>query len=92
MSNSGKRHMQRVADYAMDHGCSVCGEPFAHIHHILEDRTPGRRSDDWLTIGLCWECHEGTHGIHGDRQRWKLRDMSETKALAKTLEGIYGRT
>ena len=90
MSNAGKRHMQRVADWAMDHGCVVCGESFAHLHHMLEDRTPGRRADDWLTMGLCWECHEGSQGIHGDRQRWKLRNMTESKALAATLEGIYG--
>lgn len=82
--------MQRVADWAMDHGCVVCGESFAHLHHMLEDRTPGRRADDWLTMGLCWECHEGSQGIHGDRQRWKLRNMTESKALAATLEGIYG--
>jgi len=91
MSNSGKRHMQRVAEYARDNGCAVCGEPFAEVHHMLEDRTPGRRADDWLTMGLCLECHQGTHGIHGTRERWKLRDMSESKALAKTLDGVYGK-
>ena len=35
-------------------------------------------------------CHTGTHGIHGDRLTWKLAKMSETKALEKTLEAIYG--
>lgn len=92
MSNAGKRHMQRVSDYGSVAGCSVCGEPYAHLHHILEDRTPGRRSDDWLTIPLCWECHEGTHGIHGTRQRFSMHKTSETKALAKTLEAVYGNS
>lgn len=91
MSSKSKRHIQRVAELASESGCVVCGEPFAHIHHMLEDRTPGRRSSDWLVMGLCWECHEGRHGIHGDRDRWKLRNMSESKALAKTLEAVYGR-
>ena len=83
--------MARVAEYGTDNGCACCGATFAHVHHILEDRTPGRKADDWLTIPLCLECHTGTHGIHGTRQRWSLNKMSETKALAATLEGIYGK-
>ena len=91
MSNAGKRHMARVAEYARENGCAVCGAPFDHVHHVLEDRVPGRRADDWLTIGLCEQCHTGTHGIHGTRQRWSLHRVSETQALAKTLEALYGR-
>jgi len=90
MSNQSKRHMQRVADLGNQIGCVVCGETFAHVHHILEDRTPGRRCDDWLTIPLCYECHEGTHGIHGTRQRFSMHKTSETKCLAQVLELIYG--
>ena len=41
MSNSGKRHIQRVADYAMDHGCSVCGEPFAKLLRRVFDYSDG---------------------------------------------------
>lgn len=91
MSNAGKRHMQRLADWATDNGCCVCGAPFAHIHHILEGRTPGRRSGDFCTVPLCWECHEGTHGIHGDRERWKLRNMDELERLDETLRSLYGK-
>ena len=90
MSNAGKRHMGRVSDWAKDAGCVVCGEPFAHLHHILEDRTPGRKSPDFLTIPLCLECHVGVHGIHGTRQRFSMHKTSETKALAETLEAVYG--
>lgn len=92
MTLAAKRHMTRVAEYASEHGCACCGQPYAHVHHVMEGRTPGRRSDDWLTIGLCEPCHTGTHGIHGTRQRWSLNKMSEMQALAETYAGIYGRT
>lgn len=91
MGNDAKRHMQRVVDWATNAGCVVCGAPFAHLHHILEDRTPGRKSSDFLVVPLCYECHQGTHGIHGTRDRWKNRKCSETQALAETIEGVcYG--
>ena len=91
MMSAGKRHMQRVADFGMEHGCIVCREPYAHVHHILEGRTPGRRSGDFCTIPVCEACHTGSHGIHGDRNRWSLRKMDELQALDKTLEAVYGR-
>lgn len=91
MNNAGKRHMGLVAEYGMDNGWIVCGEPFSHVHHLLEGRTPGRRANDWVTIPLCESCHTGTHGIHGTRQRWSLHKANELEALGKTLEGIYGK-
>lgn len=84
-----KPHLTRVAEYGQENGCAVCGEPYAHLHHVLEDRTPGRRSSDMLTIPLCLECHVLKDGIHGTRKRWKLRNIDEIKALAKTLEGVF---
>lgn len=87
---AGKRHMQRVAEFGQTHGCVVCSAPFAHLHHILEGRTPGRRSGDFCVVPLCVECHIGPHGIHGDRSRWRMLKMDELEALDMTLEGIYG--
>ena len=81
MSNAGKRHLKKVADLGRENGCIVCGEPFAHVHHVMEGRTPGRRSGDFCTIPLCYECHQGTGGIHGTRQRWFLFKASELEAL-----------
>lgn len=60
------------------------------IHHILEGRTPGRRSSDWTTIPVCPEHHRGKDGIHGTRQAWKLAKQDELKALGETLASIYG--
>ena len=84
--------MALVAELGQERGCIVCGEPFAHVHHILEGRTPGRKSGSFCTVPLCWECHEGTHGIHGTRQRWSLHKTSELQALDQTLEAVYGST
>lgn len=90
MSAAGKRHMGRVAEYGMERGCIVCGQQFAHVHHVMEGRTPGRRSGDFCTIPLCYECHEGKDGIHGTRQRWSLHKASELQCLDMVIEGIYG--
>lgn len=89
MSNAGKRHMQRVADLGSQIGCVVCGGTFAHVHHVMEGRTPGRRSGDFCTVPLCYECHQGKDGIHGTRQRWSLHKASELEALDRTLAAIY---
>ncbi len=91
MSDAGKRHMQRVADFARDAGCVVCAAPFAHLHHVLEGRTPGRKAGDFCVVPVCEECHTGTHGIHGTRQRWSLAKLDELEALNRTLEAVYGR-
>lgn len=90
MSAAGKRHLQRVAEYGQAAGCCVCGEPFAHLHHILEGRTPGRKSSDWCVVPVCESCHVGRDGIHGTRQRWNLHKASELEALGRTLEAVYG--
>jgi hypothetical protein len=88
--SGNKHHLSKVANHGMNNGCVVCKEPYSELHHILEGRTPGRKSDDWLTIPLCYECHRGTHGIHGTRNRWKSAKASELSLLASVLKSIYG--
>lgn len=80
--------MAKVAQLGAEQGCIVCNGVFAHVHHVMEGRTPGRRSGDFCTVPLCFECHEGTHGIHGTRQRWSLHKTSELAALNDTLEAL----
>ena len=50
-----QRHMQRVREL----GCLICGSP-ASAHHIREDRI----KDDYLTIPLCPDHHQGDFSIH----------------------------
>lgn len=86
-SIKAKRHMGRVASLP----CAVCGAQPVEVHHILDGRTPGRRSPDWLTIPLCPDCHRGSHnGIHGQRSMWDVMKKTELQCLADTLESLYG--
>ena len=86
MSASTERmHMQRVKELP----CSVCGHPGpSDAHHILEGRTPGRKSPNFLCIPLCKDCHTGPKGIHGDRSMWKIYKATELQCLADTIERL----
>ena len=84
-----RRHMGRVKELP----CSVCGAPGpSDAHHILEGRTPGRKSPDELCIPLCKDCHQGSHnGIHGQRRIWEVLKKTELQCLADTIRRlIYG--
>jgi hypothetical protein len=87
MSTKAQRHMGRVAELP----CAVCGESPVEVHHLIEGRTPGRRSSDWLTIPLCVSCHRDNHnGIHGQKRMWSVMRKNEHDCLAETLERLYG--
>ena len=83
-----QKHMESVAAL----GCVVCrrilGYHFtpASVHHIgdTEDR------NDFLTIPLCYEHHQGATGFHGlgERAFNRIYRTSETKLLAMTLEDL----
>lgn len=45
----------------------------------------GQRAGHGLVIPLCWDCHQGPQGIHGDRSAWRLRKMNELDALDNTI-------
>lgn len=73
-----KRHADKVA--AMP--CIVCDAPAPSEVHEPEHGM-------WfISLPLCFECHRGKHGWHGDRLRWKLRDMSELKAINETIRAL----
>lgn len=82
-----KAHMGKVAQLE----CCLCGTRPVELHHILEGRTPGRRSPNWLVIPLCPDCHRGDHnGIHGQQAMLKIVKKGELDLLAETLERVYG--
>lgn len=49
-----------------------------------------QRADDWLTIPLCWDCHQGTQGVHGDKAFMRIYKKTELSMLAWTLKTLYG--
>lgn len=82
------RHIGRVKDLP----CALCGVPGpSDAHHVLEGRTPGRRSGDFLAIPLCHnDCHQGKGGIHGDKTLWRIYRKTELECLDETLNTLYG--
>ena len=52
-------------------------------HHV-------NQGDHYTTVALCWECHQGKHGWHGQKTLWRIRKMDELKALNETLRRVYG--
>ena len=48
----------------------------------------GQRAGDYTAIPLCWECHQGPQGWHGDRSRAKLRGKDEMGMLDATIAQV----
>jgi len=88
MSKAAKAHIGRVKSLP----CSLCGACApSDAHHILEGRIQGRRSDDFVTIPLCKDCHQGArNGVHGQQIMLKVMKETELSLLAKTIETLYG--
>lgn len=80
-----KRHMERVARLP----CAVCGQPGpSMVHHIRAGQGMAQRANNFLTIPLCPEHHQGQTGIHGDRSAWRMRKLTELDALADTIRRL----
>lgn len=76
---TNQEHMAKVAAI----GCVLCRRP-AEVHHILEGRNSGARSDDEQTIPLCEVHHRtGGHGvaIHDGAEKWRSLFGSELALL-----------
>lgn len=73
-------HIEAVKSVA----CAVCdAPPPSAAHHI-------NQGDHYTTVALCWECHQGKQGWHGDKTLWRIRKMNELDALNTTLRRVYG--
>jgi len=82
---AGKRHMAKLAALP----CACCGAASpSNVHHIREGQGMAQRADDFLAIPLCWYCHQGPQGIHGDRSAWRMRKLTELDALADTIRRL----
>lgn len=88
---SEKRYMNRVAEL----GCALCtilgcegGAP-ANLHHIREGQGMGQRAPNWLVVPLCPMCHQGQHGVHGDKGLLKLAGVDELDLLAWVIERLH---
>jgi len=77
-----RRYLKRVKEL----NCGVCGASGpSDAHHPRFPVGAGQRSEDFLAIPLCKECHTGKNGIHGDRALWKVYRLDEPAVLAQTI-------
>ena len=74
-----RAHLERVKSCA----CVVCDAPApSAAHHVVQ-------GDHFTTIALCWHCHQGPQGWHGDKTLWRIRKWNdEWPALNETLARI----
>ena len=73
-------------------GCILCrllGRPQCgktDLHHIREGQGGSMRAGDRLIVPLCHNgCHQGPHGVHGDRSLLRLAKVDELALLDATL-------
>lgn len=45
----------------------------------------GQKASDYLAVPLCYECHQGKRGLHGDRTLWRVYRKDELDVLAETI-------
>ena len=55
------------------------------VHHIREGRIA---RNDYLTLPLCWSCHQGPRGVHGDKGWLAQLRMSEVDMLGAVIERL----
>lgn len=56
------------------------------LHHVREGQGMGMRAGDRLVIPLCHDgCHQGPHGVHGDKSLLRLAKADELSLLDATL-------
>lgn len=80
-----KQYMDKIASLP----CACCGASGVHVHHLREGQGMSQRASNWLTIPLCPECHTGSFGIHGNRNRMRLQKIEEIDLLARTIEALH---
>ena len=74
-----RAHLARVKELR----CSLCDAPGPSAAHHIE------QGQQYTAVALCYECHQGKHGLHGDRAYWKIRKMDELAALNVTIKRLF---
>lgn len=86
MTKAEKMHLDRIAGLP----CACCGDSPVHVHHIREGQGMSQRASNWLTIPLCPSCHQGKHGVHGDKAMLLVRKITELDMMADTIKQLLG--
>lgn len=61
--------------------CFLCGSPKnIEIHHIYSGAFRKKSTKYGMVVPLCHECHQGTNGVHYNREKMeKLRALGQRK-------------
>lgn len=62
--------------------CGLCGKAGpSHAHHIVQGQ-------QYTTIPLCHDCHQGPQGIHGYKTLWRIYRRDEMDVLNETIRRL----
>lgn len=62
--------------------CRVCGAPPpSFAHHV-------KQGFHLAVCGICYECHQGSGGIHGNKSRWRVARITELQAVNETVRAV----
>ena len=80
---NAKKHIERIKLLS----CACCGAVGpSSCHHLREGQGMAQRASDFLAVPLCYECHQGPRGVHGDRSMMRLMKLTELDMLANTIQ------
>jgi len=66
--------------------CGVCEQAGpSDAHHVRTGQGMSQRAGNYCVVPLCKSCHQGPHGIHGDRAMWKIHKLTEMDVLDETI-------
>lgn len=83
-TKAGMLHMGRVKALP----CVVCLQPGpSSAHHCRSHYT---LRDDFKTIPLCWECHQGQFGYHNDKSNWEAKNGADIEFLPIVADMLKG--
>lgn len=76
--------------------CEALGRPQmgrkVDAHHVRIWEGAAQRAHDELAIPLCHsDCHQGPHGVHGDKALLAIAKVDEGDLLAMTIRKLMGR-
>ena len=67
-------------------GTAQDGPTFAH--HVRAGQGMSQRAGDYCVAALCYDCHQGPLGVHGDRTTMKIAKLSEMDLLDLTIAAM----
>lgn len=81
---AGLLHMRRVKELP----CVICNRPPpSDAHHCKSD---GMLRDDFKTIPLCKNHHQGPEGYHTQKATWEARFGKDHEFLAVVADALAG--